>query len=66
VIVAKLTQYLQSASDQYLRSELVSRINQLAEKYAPNNQWFITTMSVERASANNRVLELCMGLLCSH
>jgi AP-4 complex subunit epsilon-1 len=46
VIVSKLTQYLQSATDQYLRAELVSRINQLAEKYAPSNQWFITTMSV--------------------
>ena len=44
VIVAKLTQYLQQATDQYLRAELVSRINQLAEKYAPSNQWFIQTM----------------------
>lgn len=45
VIVSKLTQYLQQATDQYLRQELVSRINQLAEKYAPSNQWFIQTMN---------------------
>lgn len=45
VIVQKLTQYLQTSTDQYLRQELVSRINQLAEKYAPSNEWFIATMN---------------------
>lgn len=45
VIVAKLTQYLQTTTDQYLRAELVSRINQLAEKFAPSNEWFITTIN---------------------
>jgi len=56
VIVAKLTQFLQGTSDAYLRSELVSRINQLAEKYAPSNQWFIATMNnVFELSANTSV-----------
>jgi hypothetical protein len=32
VIVEKLTNYLRTATDVYVRTELVSRINQLAEK----------------------------------
>ena len=28
------------------REELVTKITQLAEKYAPNNEWFIQTMMI--------------------
>jgi AP-4 complex subunit epsilon-1 len=45
VIVDKLISYLRSTSDVYLRTELVSRINELAEKFAPSNEWFISTMN---------------------
>lgn len=45
VIVDKLTTYLRNTTDVYLRTELVSRITQLAEKFSPNNGWFIDTMN---------------------
>jgi AP-4 complex subunit epsilon-1 len=45
VIVDKLTTFLRATTDIYLRTELVTRINQLAEKFAPNNAWYITTMN---------------------
>jgi len=45
VIVSKLIQFLQTATDNFLRADLISRINQLAEKYAPSNEWFIDTMN---------------------
>lgn len=41
----KLTQFLRDASDVFLRTELVSRITQCAERYAPSNAWYIRTMT---------------------
>jgi AP-4 complex subunit epsilon-1 len=41
----KLTQFLREASDEFLRKELVSRITQCAERYAPSNAWYIQTMT---------------------
>ncbi|KAJ8578699.1 hypothetical protein ON010_g498 [Phytophthora cinnamomi] len=41
----KLTQFLREASDVFLRTELVSRITQCAERYAPSNAWYIQTMT---------------------
>ncbi|KAF1335686.1 Ap-4 complex subunit epsilon, partial [Globisporangium splendens] len=41
----KLTQFLRDASDVFLRTELVSRITQCAERYAPSNAWYIQTMT---------------------
>lgn len=48
VIVSKLIEYLQNtvATDELVRAELVSRINELAERYAPNNHWYIDTMNI--------------------
>lgn len=48
VIVAKLIEYLQNtvATEEHVRAELVSRITELAERYAPNNHWYIDTMNV--------------------
>lgn len=45
VIVDKLTSYLRNTTDATLRKELVSRITQLAERYAPDNVWFLNTMN---------------------
>eukprot|EP00743_Colponemidia_sp_Colp-15_P002166 GILK01002351.1.p1 GENE.GILK01002351.1~~GILK01002351.1.p1 ORF type:complete len:1062 (-),score=193.43 GILK01002351.1:67-3252(-) len=45
VVVDRLTFYLKSTVDAHLRTELVTRITQLAERYAPNNGWFIQTMN---------------------
>lgn len=44
-ISEKLTQFLREASDVFLRTELVSRITQCAERYAPSNAWYIQTMT---------------------
>lgn len=61
-IVSKLTDFLSSTVDVYLRTELVSRITELAEKFSPNIGWFIDTMNsvfelggdlVKPASAHN-------------
>lgn len=41
----KLTQFLREASDVFLRTELVGRITQCAERYAPSNAWYIQTMT---------------------
>lgn len=37
IIVGKLITFLKSTVDFYLRSELISKISQLAERYAPDN-----------------------------
>ncbi|GLD91737.1 hypothetical protein PINS_up000270 [Pythium insidiosum] len=44
-ISEKLTQFLREATDVFLRTELVSRITQCAERYAPSNAWYIQTMT---------------------
>ncbi|EDV21343.1 uncharacterized protein TRIADDRAFT_60278 [Trichoplax adhaerens] len=44
-ITEKLIKYLQSSEDNYFKSDLVSRICQLAEKFAPDSFWYIKTMN---------------------
>eukprot|EP01087_Luapelamoeba_hula_P021168 TRINITY_DN7349_c0_g1_i1.p1 TRINITY_DN7349_c0_g1~~TRINITY_DN7349_c0_g1_i1.p1 ORF type:complete len:1259 (-),score=225.82 TRINITY_DN7349_c0_g1_i1:38-3778(-) len=44
VVVERLIDHLNRCPDSHLRQELVSRITLLAERYAPNNGWFIDTM----------------------
>ncbi len=48
VIVDKQLYYLRTTTDVFLRTDLVSRITQAAEKYAPNNSWYIQTMTMVR------------------
>eukprot|EP00747_Dinoflagellata_sp_TGD_P096813 gnl/TRDRNA2_/TRDRNA2_166944_c1_seq1.p1 gnl/TRDRNA2_/TRDRNA2_166944_c1~~gnl/TRDRNA2_/TRDRNA2_166944_c1_seq1.p1 ORF type:complete len:911 (+),score=179.30 gnl/TRDRNA2_/TRDRNA2_166944_c1_seq1:310-2733(+) len=45
VVVDKLTFHLRTSVDTHLRRELVQRITQLAERFAPNNEWYVTTMN---------------------
>ena len=45
VITERLIEYLRQTRDEYIRSDLVARITQLAERFAPNNQWFLQTMN---------------------
>lgn len=45
IVADKLLEYLNKSSDVYLRTELVSKITSLAERYSVNNEWFIKTMS---------------------
>ncbi|KAM8973554.1 AP-4 complex subunit epsilon-1 [Pelodytes ibericus] len=46
VIVQKMLDYLKQSKDEYTIVALVGKIADLAEKYSPNNQWFIQTMNV--------------------
>eukprot|EP00467_Chlorarachnion_reptans_P021737 CAMPEP_0114488962 /NCGR_PEP_ID=MMETSP0109-20121206/1622_1 /TAXON_ID=29199 /ORGANISM="Chlorarachnion reptans, Strain CCCM449" /LENGTH=1192 /DNA_ID=CAMNT_0001665415 /DNA_START=494 /DNA_END=4072 /DNA_ORIENTATION=- len=45
VIMQKLMTFLESTVDEFLRSELVSKITQIAEKFAPDNAWYIETVN---------------------
>jgi len=45
VVVDKLLGFLKDANDQFLRTDLVARISQLAERYSPDNTWYIETMT---------------------
>ena len=45
VIVNKMLDYLRTTVDDYMRSDLVGRVTQLAEKFAPDNAWFVRTMA---------------------
>ncbi|XP_059495181.1 AP-4 complex subunit epsilon-1 [Stegostoma tigrinum] len=45
VIVQKLLEYLRESKDEYITISLVGKVAELAEKYAPNNEWFVQTMN---------------------
>lgn len=45
VIVEKLLMFLRTTNDVFLRTELVARVTQAAERFAPSNDWFIATMT---------------------
>ncbi|KAM8890736.1 AP-4 complex subunit epsilon-1 isoform 1-T1 [Spinachia spinachia] len=45
VIVEKMLEFLRANKDDYTTIDLVGKVAELAEKYAPNNEWFIETMS---------------------
>ena len=42
-------------SDEHIRADVATRVSELAERYAPDNHWFIDTM--------NRVFELAGDLV---
>ncbi|XP_069767421.1 AP-4 complex subunit epsilon-1 isoform X2 [Narcine bancroftii] len=45
VIVQKMLDYLRQTTDEYITVNLIGKIAELAEKYAPSNEWFIQTMN---------------------
>ncbi|XP_049638092.1 AP-4 complex subunit epsilon-1 [Suncus etruscus] len=45
VIVQKMLEYLQQSKEEYIIVNLVGKIAELAEKFAPDNAWFIQTMN---------------------
>ncbi|XP_029418821.1 AP-4 complex subunit epsilon-1 isoform X2 [Nannospalax galili] len=45
VIVRKMLEYLNQSKEEYIIINLVGKIAELAEKYAPDNVWFIQTMN---------------------
>ena len=48
VIVERMMSYLRSVSDEHIRKDIVRRVSELAEKYAPDPHWFIGVMSEVR------------------
>lgn len=44
-ITAKLLEFLEKATDVFLRTDLVQRISQSSERYAPSTSWYIQTMT---------------------
>jgi AP-4 complex subunit epsilon-1 len=45
VVVDKLTFHLRTSVDIHLRRELVQRITSLSERFAPNNEWYVSTLN---------------------
>uniref|UniRef100_UPI0037E73555 AP-4 complex subunit epsilon-1 n=1 Tax=Semicossyphus pulcher TaxID=241346 RepID=UPI0037E73555 len=45
VIVEKMLEFLRISKDDYTTTDLVGKVAELAEKYAPDNEWFIETMN---------------------
>lgn len=45
VIVEKMLEFLSISKDDYTTIDLVGKVAELAEKYAPDNEWFIETMN---------------------
>lgn len=45
VVVDKLTFHLRTSVDAHLRRDLVQKITSLAERFAPNNEWYVNTMN---------------------
>ncbi|XP_068595563.1 AP-4 complex subunit epsilon-1 [Brachionichthys hirsutus] len=45
VIVEKMLEFLCISKDDYTTTDLVGKVAELAEKYAPDNEWFIETMN---------------------
>lgn len=43
-IVEKLLSFLESATDDHFRTDLVGQISQCAERYAPSNAWYVQTI----------------------
>ena len=63
-VVEKLLSFLEQAVDPFLRSDLVTRICQLADRYAPSNLWFVETMIRVFSIAGDLVSsESCQNLL---
>jgi AP-4 complex subunit epsilon-1 len=45
VIVEKLIHYLKGASDAHFKKDLVNKITQITERYAPSSEWYISAMN---------------------
>eukprot|EP01124_Arcella_intermedia_P005746 TRINITY_DN13390_c0_g1_i1.p1 TRINITY_DN13390_c0_g1~~TRINITY_DN13390_c0_g1_i1.p1 ORF type:complete len:1257 (-),score=335.29 TRINITY_DN13390_c0_g1_i1:47-3325(-) len=44
-VADKLVEKLRETTDKYLRADLVQKLTQIAQDYAPDNEWFIKTMN---------------------
>ncbi|KAK8505029.1 hypothetical protein V6N13_140025 [Hibiscus sabdariffa] len=55
VIVDRMIDYMISINDNHYKTEIASRCVELAEQFAPSNQWFIQTMNKVFAHAGDLV-----------
>jgi hypothetical protein len=54
VIVGRMMAYLAGASDEHIRRDIVRKLCELAERYAPDTRWFLATMVQVRLGACGR------------
>lgn len=64
VIVSKMFKYLEETTDEYIRKDIVQRISQLSERFAPNPSWYITTMTqLFQIGGNSVAIELAENMM---
>ena len=49
MIAGKMVDYLRSTQDEVAKADVVARISELAERYAPDTLWFIRIMTQVRS-----------------
>ena len=68
VIVDRMIDYMISINDNHYKTEIASRCVELAEQFAPSNQWFIQVTTVItvlfRSYCLPYVLSLISAVLC--
>ena len=47
-----MVDYLRTTNDEVTKTEVVKRIGELAERFAPDTQWFLDTMNQVCAAAS--------------
>ena len=45
VITERMISFLRSTTEEFIKKDLVAKITQLAERYSPDNNWFMQTMN---------------------
>ena len=48
-----MIEYLRTANDDLVKADIVKRVSDLAERFAPDTQWFIDTMNQVRPQSGN-------------
>lgn len=61
VIVDRMIDYMISINDNHYKTEIASRCVELAEQFAPSNQWFIQVAPIDAIIFLN-----LLGLLLAH
>ena len=56
VIVDRMIDYMISINDNHYKTDIVSRCVELAEQFAPSNQWFIQVMLDAEYLINGQLL----------
>lgn len=57
--------YLRTSGDEMQKADVAKRIGELAERFAPDTQWFIDTMNQARTGLASDQLTACLMLAYS-